>query len=69
MASAEKGALMRRQHPLFYTIAMTILVVELVISRVPASSLSLLTFMFIGPLMILFIMCGMHSGSGQNRRD
>ena len=57
---------MRRQHSLFYTIAMTILMVGLVISKASASSLSLLAFMFIGPLLILFILCGMHS---QSRRD
>ena len=58
MASARKGALMRRQHSLFYTIAMAILMAGLVISKTAASSLSLLAFMFIGPLLILFIMGG-----------
>ena len=63
MASARKGALMRRQHSLFYTIAMTILMAGLVISKASASSLSLLAFMFIGPLLILFIMGGVPSRS------
>lgn len=58
--------MMRRQHPLFYTIAMTILMAGLVISKTSASSLSLLAFIFIGPLLILFILCGMHS---RNRPD
>ena len=67
MASAMKGTFMRRQHPPFYTITITALIAGLAISKVPASSLSLLTFMFIGPLLILVILCGMLSGSRQGR--
>lgn len=59
--------MMRRHHPPFYTIAMTILLVGLVISKVPASSLALLAFIFVGPLLILFILCGMHSRNRQDR--
>jgi hypothetical protein len=68
MASAKKGTFMRRQHPPFYTIAMIIIIAGLVISKVPASGLLLLAFMFIGPLLILFILCGMRSESRQGRK-
>jgi hypothetical protein len=47
---------------------MTILVAGLVITKVPASSLSLLAFIFIGPLLILFILCDMHSRNRQNHK-
>lgn len=59
---------MRRQHSLLYTITTTILMTGLVISKVPPSSLSLLAFLFIGPLLILFIICGMRSRSPQERK-
>jgi hypothetical protein len=64
----KKGAVMKRQHLPFYAIATAILIVELVAFGVPASSLFLLAFVFVCPLMMLVMMRPMHSGSSQDNR-
>ena len=60
---------MRRQHLPFYAIAMAIVTVGLVAFGVLVSSLFVLAFVLVCPLMMLFMMRGVHGGSGQGGSD
>ena len=60
---------MRRQHLPFYAIATAIVTVGLVAFGLPVSSSFLLVFVLVCPLMMLFMMRGMHGGSGQGGSD
>jgi hypothetical protein len=67
--SVKKGAVMRRQHLPFYAIAAAILIVGLVALGVPFSRLSVLAVVLICPLMMMFMMRGMHGGNGHGGAD
>lgn len=69
MVSTKKGAVMRRQHLPLYAIATAIVTVGLVAFGLPVSSSFLLAFVLVCPLMMLFMMRGMHGGSGQGGSD
>jgi Protein of unknown function (DUF2933) len=60
---------MRRQHLPFYAIAAAILIVGLVALGVPFSRLSFLAVVLICPLMMMFMMRGMHGGKGHGGAD
>ena len=56
---------MKRQLPL-YVIALAILIVGLAAAGVPADTLLLGLLVLACPLMILFMMAGMHGGHGES---
>ena len=59
-----------RRHPWgLYATALAILVVGLVAVGVPASTLLFAALVLACPLMMMFMMGGMHSGHGQPGRD
>jgi hypothetical protein len=60
---------MRRQSWGLYAIALAILVVGLVALGVPASTLLLAALVLVCPLMMMFMMGGMHSDHGTAGRD
>ena len=53
---------MTRQHLPYYAIAAAILIVGLAALGVPVNSLTYVGFIIICPLMMLFMMRGMHGG-------
>jgi hypothetical protein len=60
---------MKRQSWGLYTIALAILVVGLVALGVPASTLLFAAFLLACPLMMMFMMGGMHGGHGTAGQD
>ena len=60
---------MMRQHLPYYAIAAAILIVGLAAFGVPVSNLLFLGVILICPLMMLFMMRGMHGGGGDNTKD
>lgn len=60
---------MTRQHLPYYAIAAAILIVGLVAFGVPVSNLLVFGFILVCPLMMLFMMRGMHGGGGGNDSD
>lgn len=59
---------MKRQFP-FYVLASAILLVGAVAFGVPASSLWILGFVVVCPLMMIFMMGGMHGGDGDGAQS
>lgn len=64
-----EGDVMRRQPWGLYAIALAILVVGLVALGVPAQTLLLGAFVLTCPLMMMFMMGGMHGGHGAAGHD
>jgi len=60
---------MKRQPWGLYAIALAILVVGLVALGVPASTLLFAAFLLVCPLMMMFMMGGMHGGHGTAGQD
>jgi hypothetical protein len=60
---------MRRQPWGLYAIAAAILVVGLIAFGVPANTLLLGAFVLVCPLMMMFMMGGMHGGHGGTNPD
>jgi DUF2933 family protein len=57
---------MMRQHMPYYAIAAAILIVGLAAVGVPVSNLLFLGVILVCPLMMLFMMRGMHGGGGDD---
>ena len=64
-----EGDVMRRQPWGLYAVAAAILVVGLVAFGVPANTLLFGAFVLVCPLMMMFMMGGMHGGHGSADPD